>query len=181
VAEIIAKDGHLDAVVHNATSALSPKPVTLADVAMHDLQDHVAVGARGLFLLATLAGPHLKASRGSFVILTSEAGFEGKALLAPYAAVKAAQRGMARALAREWGPQGVRVNCVAPLAMTPAMEEAFMSDPLMQSRVMGRNPLGRLGDPTEDIGPVVEFLLSGRAAFVTGNTLMVDGGSCPIS
>jgi 3-oxoacyl-[acyl-carrier protein] reductase len=181
VAEIVATEGRLDAVVHNATSALSPKPVVLAELPLAELQDHVAVSARAMYLLAHAAFSALEDSRGTFIILTSEAGFEGKAKLSPYAAVKAAQRGMARALAREWGPRGVRVNCVAPLASTPAMVTAFELDPAMEARLMGRNPLGRLGDAVDDIGPVVTFLLSDDARYLTGNTLMADGGSCPIN
>jgi NAD(P)-dependent dehydrogenase (short-subunit alcohol dehydrogenase family) len=88
---------------------------------------------------------------------------------------------MARALAREWGPEGVRVNCVAPLAATPAMEEAFERDPAMAARVLGRNPLGRLGDAADDVGPVVRFLLSDDARYVNGMTVMADGASCPIT
>ena len=92
-----------------------------------------------------------------------------------------AESGLMRSLAREWGPEGVRVNAVAPLAMTPAMEKAFVSDPAMEARVMSRNPLRRLGDPADDIGSAVRFLLSDDAAYVTGQTLMIDGGSCPIT
>jgi len=113
--------------------------------------------------------------------MTSEAGFEGKKLLAAYATIKASQRGMMRALAREWGPEGVRVNAVAPLAMTPAMENAFVSDPQMEARVNSRIPLRRVGDPVEDVGPVVRFLLGDDARYLTGQTLMIDGGSCSIS
>jgi NAD(P)-dependent dehydrogenase (short-subunit alcohol dehydrogenase family) len=75
----------------------------------------------------------------------------------------------------------VRVNCIAPLATTPALEQALELDPEMAARLMGRNPLRRLGDPDGDIGPVVRFLLSADAAYVTGNTVMVDGGACPIN
>lgn len=178
---VVARDGRLDGLVHNATSALSPRPVRFAELPMDDWQNHIAVSLRGSWLLARAAHRHLADSAGSYVLLTSEAGFEGKARLAPYAAVKAAQRGFARALAREWGPDGIRVNCLAPLAMTPAMEEAFALDQAMEARVVERIPLGRLGDATDDIGPVARFLLSSDSRFVTGNTLMVDGGSCPIS
>jgi 3-oxoacyl-[acyl-carrier protein] reductase len=183
IATVVTTSGRLDGVVHNATSGLSPVPGHLADVALADLADHVAVSLRGTYLLARAALPHLAASAagGSLVVLTSEAGFEGKARLPAYAAVKAAQRGVVRALAREWGPRGVRVNALAPLAATPAMVTAFERDPAMEARVMGRNPLGRLGDAADDIGPVARFLLSPDARFVTGNTLMADGGSCPIS
>ena len=106
VARLVEAEGRLDGVVHNATSALSPKPVQLAQVPVAELRDHSAVSVRGSWLLARAAYPHLVASGGSLLLLTSEAGFEGKARLSPYAAVKAMQRGLARALAREWGADG---------------------------------------------------------------------------
>jgi 3-oxoacyl-[acyl-carrier protein] reductase len=181
VGAVVASDGRLDGVVHNATSGLSPRPADLAEVALADVADHVAVSLRGTYLLAHAAFAHLRAARGAYVVLTSEAGFEGKARLPVYAAVKGAQRGVARALAREWGPAGVRVNCVAPLAATPAMEQAFLEEPAMAERVLGRNPLGRLGDAADDIGPVVRFLLSDDARYVNGGTVMADGASCPVT
>ena len=178
---VVEEDLRLDAVVHNSTSGLSPVPVDPTAVPLADLRDHLGVSVTGLRHLATAALPHLTATAGSMVVLTSEAGFEGKARLAPYAAVKAAQRGIVRALAREWGPVGVRVNCVAPLAATSAMERAFDLDPDMAARVLGRIPLGRLGDPQRDVGEVVRLLISDETRFVTGASLMVDGGSCPIA
>lgn len=181
VATVVAASGRLDGVVHNATSGLSPIPGPLPDLPLADLRDHVAVSVRGTYLLAREALPHLRAAGGSLVVLTSEAGFEGKAKLPAYAAVKAAQRGLVRGLAREWGPLGVRVNALAPLASTPAMVTALERDPAMEARVMGRNPLGRLGDAVADIGPVARFLLSDEARFVTGVTVMADGGSCPVT
>jgi NAD(P)-dependent dehydrogenase (short-subunit alcohol dehydrogenase family) len=172
----------LHGVVHNSTSGYSSTAQAPGDVPIAELEDQIAVSLRGTYLLARTAFPLLRDSGGgSYVVMTSEAGFEGKKLLAAYAMVKAAQRGLTRSLAREWGPAGVRVNGVAPLAMTPAMEKAFVSDPAMEKRVMGRNPLQRLGDPIEDVGTAVRFLLSAEARYVTGQTLMVDGGSCPVT
>jgi len=181
IARIIETDGRLDGIVHNATSGLSPTPTSLTEVPFADVADHVRVSLRGTYLLAAAGYPHLVATQGSFVALTSEAGFEGKARLPVYAAVKAAQRGVIRSLAREWGPTGARANCVAPLASTPAMTAAFSNDPAMATRVLARNPLDRLGDAEADIGPVVRFLLSDESRYVTGMTLMADGGSCPIT
>lgn len=179
IATILEADRRLDGVVHNATSGLSPVPVALAEVSLADFQDHVNVALRALHSLARASFEALKASQGSLLLMTSEAGFEGKAKLSPYAGVKGAQRGFARALAREWGRDGVRVNAIAPLASTPAMDRAFEMDPAMAERILGRNPLRRLGDSTEDIGRAARFLLSDDARYVTGHTLMVDGGSCP--
>jgi 3-oxoacyl-[acyl-carrier protein] reductase len=181
VAAVLARDGRLDALAHNATSALSPKPAALREVSLSDVRDHVAVSLRGAYLLARAARAPLRASRGAYLLLTSEAGFEGKARLPVYAAVKAAQRGFARALAREWGVDGIRVNCLAPLAASPALERAFALDPAMQARVLGRLPLGALGDPVGDVGAAARFLLSDDARYVTGHTLMADGGSCPVT
>lgn len=178
---ISATSGRLDGVVHNATSGLSSVPSALGDITPGDLESHLAVSVTGLHLLARTAFPLLVRTRGSLVVTTSEAGFEGKARLPAYATVKAAQRGLVRTLAREWGPSGVRANAIAPLAMTDAMERAFELDPSMSDRVLGRLPLRRLGDARADIGPVVRFLLGDDARYVTAQTIMVDGGSCPIS
>lgn len=177
----VAASGGLDGIVHNATSGLSSQARSVADVTVDQLEDHVRVATRGLYLLARHGFALLAERHGSMVVLTSEAGFEGKRLLAPYAMVKAQQRGLVGVLAREWGPAGVRINAVAPLADSPAMQRAFVSDPHMEQRVMGRIPLGRLGDAADDIGVAVRFLLGDDARFVTGQTLMVDGGSCPIT
>ncbi len=177
---VVEGDGRLTGVVHNATSALSPLPVVSATIRLEDLRSHVAVSVRGAYLLAREAHPHLVAARGSMVLLTSEAGFQGSMRLAPYAAAKAAVRGLARAWAREWGPDGVRVNCVAPLASSPALELALAKDSTMADRVLGRHPLGYFGDPVGDIGPVVRFLLSDDARYVTGATIMADGGNFPV-
>jgi NAD(P)-dependent dehydrogenase (short-subunit alcohol dehydrogenase family) len=181
VAAVLARDGRLDAVVHNATSGESPKPVPLATLPLADFRSHVRVSLGGSWLLARAAHEALKESRGHYVILTSEAGFEGKRLLPAYAAVKASQRGFARALAREWGPDGITVNSVAPLAMTPAMDRAFVLEPAMEKRVKSRISLGRVGDAATDVGPIVAALLSPGMSYLTGNTLMADGGSCPIT
>ena len=181
IAEVVASDGRLDAIAHNATSGFSPKPASLREIALAELRDHIAVSLRGAYLLARAAHPHLRDARGALLLLTSEAGFEGKARLPVYAAVKAAQRGFARALAREWGAAGIRVNCLAPLAASPAMERAFALDPSMSERVLGRLPLGALGDVVTEVGAAARFLLSDEARYVTGHTLMADGGSCPVT
>ena len=180
VEAVVSDDGGLTGVVHNSTSGRSPVPVDPATVPLADLRDHVAVSVRGAYLMARHAYPHLVASGGSMVLLTSEAGFQGSVRLAPYATVKGAVRGLARAWAREWGPDGVRVNCVAPLANSPALELAMAADPTMHARVLGRHPFGRFGDPVGDVGPVVRFLLSEDARYVTGATIMADGGNFPI-
>ena len=106
----------------------------------------------------------------------SQQGIEGSHTFPAYSAVKAAQRGFIRSLAREWGPDGVRVNGVAPLGMTPAMEVAYRDNPALEQRLQSRVALRRIGDPALDIGPTVAFLGSDLARYVTGQVLVVDGG-----
>jgi len=101
---------------------------------------------------------------------------EGSASLPVYAMVKAAQRTLAKGLAAEWGADGIRVNCIAPVALTPAMERAYGENPVLHERLLERTPLGRIGDPLDDVGPVAVFLASEMARFITGQTLCVDGG-----
>ncbi len=113
---------------------------------------------------------------GSLILLTSPAGMEGSGNLPLYATVKGAQRGLLKSLAREWGPHGVRVNAIAPVAWTPAMNAATEANPTLEARLIARTPLGRIGSSEDDIGPVAVFLASPLARHVTGQTICADGG-----
>ncbi len=179
VATVVDESGRIDGLVHNATSDYSSTPGALGDAPLAMIEDQIAVNLRGLYLLGRATFEPLRAAGGAVVVLVSDAAFAGKPLRPVYAMAKAAQRGIVRVLAREWGPLGVRVNCVAPLSTSPAMDR-FLEEPGNQALLLGRIPVGRLGDPTGDIGPVVRFLLSDDARYVTGQTIMVDGGSAPI-
>jgi 3-oxoacyl-[acyl-carrier protein] reductase len=168
--------GGLDHVVHNASSGRSSEVHHLADVDEALWLDHAGVALIALHRLCRAAHPHLKASNGSLLVLTSPAGIEGTDTLPLYGVVKAGQRGFLKALAREWGPHGIRVNGLAPLAATPAMVNAFIEDPTLEAKLAASTPLGRLGDSETDIGPVAAFLCSDAARYVTGQTLVVSGG-----
>ena len=109
-------------------------------------------------------------------MLTSVDGIEGDEDLPLYSAVKGAQRGFVKSLAREWGPSGVRVNGLAPLAMTPALERAVERDATLLPRISQLVPLRRFGDPADDIGPAAVFLCSDQSRYITGQTLIVSGG-----
>ena len=110
------------------------------------------------------------------ILMTSPAGMDGSLMLPAYGVVKAALRGFAKSLAREWAPIGVNVNLVSPLARTPALDKAYRENPGMEERIAGLVPLGRVGDPETDIGPAVAFLAGDGARYITGQTLVVDGG-----
>jgi 3-oxoacyl-[acyl-carrier protein] reductase len=168
--------GGLDALVHNAISNRSNEPVDVEAAAPSLWEEHAAVSVRALLHLVRAAHRPLTERGGAMVVLQSPAGIQGSADRPLYAMVKGAQRGFVKSLAREWGPDGVRVNGVAPLAMSPALEAAFDRDPGMQQRLAAVIPLGWFGDPEHDIGPAVAFLCGPAARYITGQTLVVSGG-----
>ncbi|MEQ8840514.1 MAG: SDR family oxidoreductase [Acidimicrobiales bacterium] len=175
VATAIADHGRLDVMVHNAVSPPGP-PRQIQDVDDETIALQIATSTTAAFHCAQAAFPYLRADYGTFILLTSPAGIEGSGHLPMYGTVKGAQRGILKSLAREWGPAGVRVNAIAPVAWTPAMDVATEANPTLEARLRGRTPLQRIGDPTDDIGPVAVFLASPMARHMTGQTLAVDGG-----
>ena len=172
----VTRFGHLDGLVHNATSRFSSVVSPLDSLTDEALDDHLAVSVNGGFNCAKAALPHLRESRGRLVLMTSPAAMEGSATIPAYGMVKGALRGLAKSLALEEGPHGVNVTCVSPLAVTPAMYLAYQSNPDLEARLKKLVPLGWVGDPLLDIAPVVTFLLGDGARYINGQTLVVDGG-----
>lgn len=177
VAAALDRYGRLDAVVHNATSARSSHPTALPDVTDESWDEQVAVALDAAFHLAQASRAALAATAGSFVVMVSTAGIEGSAPLPVYSAVKGAQRAFVKGLAREWGPQGIRVNGVAPVAVSRAMAEFFEKEPEAADGLARRAALRRLGDAEADIGRAVTFLAGPDSRFVSGQVLVVNGGA----
>jgi 3-oxoacyl-[acyl-carrier protein] reductase len=175
VAFTVETFGRLDCLVHNAVSGVGP-PTEIQDIEPELWQGMVASAVRASFDCAQVAYPHLKAAQGSYLLITSATGIEGSPYLPVYGMVKAAQRGFGKSLAREWGPVGIRVNLIGPVAMTPALVVAYKANPVLEARLVKRTPLQRVGDPATDIGPAAVFFASDLARFVAGQTLIVDGG-----
>ena len=175
VTAAVERFGGLDVMVHNAVSPPGP-PRPLQLTGSDTIGPQIATATTATYLCARASLAHLRRRPGTMILLTSPAGVEGSGNLPVYGTVKAAQRGILKSLAREWGPLGVRVNAIAPVARTPAMDAAAAANPELEKRLVGRTPLGRIGDATEDIGPVAVFLASDNARYVTGQTLVADGG-----
>lgn len=170
--------GGLQIMVHNAFRGASPHRLEDADLERH--WSHMSrTGVWGVLFTGQSAWPHLRqsGSAGRFIIVSSPSGIEGSANIPLYSPVKAAERAIAKSLAREWGPVGVTVNCIAPVAASPALLTAFDRAPALKSAIESRTPLGRVGDPDTDIGSVALFLASDDSSYVSGQTIVCDGGS----
>ncbi|HZR14529.1 MAG TPA: SDR family oxidoreductase [Acidimicrobiia bacterium] len=173
----VRRFGALHVMVHNAyAGGIAHR---LEDVGAELWEQSSRTAVWGSFYCAQLAFPHLRdaGARGRLVLVTSPAGVEGSANIPLYAPVKAAQRAMSKSLAREWGRYGITVNCIAPVAETPALARAFELTPELKGRLEARTPLGRVGDAERDVGGVVAFLASDDAGYVTAQTIVCDGGS----
>ncbi len=176
VAAAIETYGGLDTMVHNALAHAGP-PREIEDVPDDSWRSMMDTALRASYHCAQAAFAQLRARGGNLILITSAAGVEGSPYIPAYGVVKAAQRGLAKSLAREWGPLGIRVNCIGPVAMTPAMKISAEKSPVFTDGLLiGRTPLRRIGDPEPDIGPVAVFLASDLSRYVTGQTIMVDGG-----
>ena len=174
VAAAVDAFGRLDILVNNA-HASRQAPLLETTQAMLDLS--FGTGFYPTFWLMKAAHPHLAAQRGSVINFASGAGIDGQVTQGAYAAAKEAIRAISRVAANEWGGDGINVNIISPLALTEGVEAYMKANPGMEKTLLARTPLGRFEDPEQDIGRVAVFLASEDAAYVTGQTLMVDGGT----
>jgi NAD(P)-dependent dehydrogenase (short-subunit alcohol dehydrogenase family) len=175
VAAALERFGRLDVLVNNAIATRAAGPFT-----EHSDEDYDLVfdtGPRATFRLMKAAFPHLAAAGGGSVVnLGSSAGTEGQAGWATYAAAKEAIRGFSKVAATEWGGAKVRVNIVCPFANSEGAQLWEQFDPDSYNAALAKVPLQRIGDTRTDVGALVAFLVSDDATYITGQTIMIDGG-----
>jgi NAD(P)-dependent dehydrogenase (short-subunit alcohol dehydrogenase family) len=134
------------------------------------------VNLKGLFFLSQRVARRMKGSGGGRIVnIASQNGVIGYYKRAAYCSSKAGVVNLTRVLALEWAEHGINVNAVGPTFILTPLTQSTFDDPQMRQDLLGRIPLGRVGQPEDVVGAVV-FLASPAAAMVTGHTLMVDGG-----
>ncbi|HKU85539.1 MAG TPA: SDR family oxidoreductase [Casimicrobiaceae bacterium] len=173
VEQLAAAVGEVDVLINNA-GVLVYEP--LLDLQWDDLQRVVSINLSGAIALTRLVGAGMVTrGRGAIVHTGSQLTFNGAEFRAVYAATKAGISQFVKTAALEWGRHGVRVNCVAPGRTLTAMNRHLLQKPDEYAEALKRIPLGRFGQPT-DIANAFVFMASDASAYVTGHTLVVDGG-----
>lgn len=167
--------GRIDVLVCNAAS--NPVFGPLIKVPDEAFDKIMLTNVKSVFWLANMAIPQMARQGGGAVVIISSIGaLRGSNVNGLYGTSKAAEVGLCRALAVEWGPSNVRVNCILPGLVKTDFARALWEDEERRKRREQATPLRRLGEP-KDIGGVAVFLASEAAAFITGQMIIADGGT----
>ncbi len=166
--------GGIDILVCNA--AINPIYGPMSEASDEAFDKIMATNVRSVFQLCNMVCPGMaERGGGSVILISSIAGLRGNGVIGLYGVSKAAEAQLARNLAVEWGPNKIRVNAIAPGLVRTDFARALWEDPERLRRSEERNPLRRLGEP-EDIAGVALFLAGRGSAYVTGQTIVADGG-----
>ena len=166
--------GKIDILVCNA--AVNPYFGPLLDITDEAFDKIMASNVKSnIWLCAGVIPAMDERGNGSVVIISSIGGLRGSTVIGAYGISKAADFALARSLAGEWGPKGVRVNCVAPGLVKTDFARALWEDEERLKRRCATTPLRRIGEPDEIAGAVA-YLGSDASSFMTGQTIVVDGG-----
>jgi len=167
--------GEIDILVNNAGINMKKEAVKVTNREYHDI---VQTNQTAVFALTREIGKAMIARRfGNIIMISSMASHYGIPKVIAYTASKSAVEGMTRALAVEWSPHGVRVNCIAPgFIATDMSANALDNDPERKKKVLARTPMGKLGEPN-DVANAALFLASSQSKYITGIVLPVDGGN----
>ena len=176
VDETVRRWGTVDVLVNNA-HGFGPR-APLDEIPDEQFDMSWRTGVKGTWWAMNAVKPLMAARGGGRIVnmgsLVVEQGHRG---LGEYAAAKGGITALSRVAAREWGPLGITVNVIYPAAASKRGLDFMQRDPQAFERLMAARPIGRLGDPEEDVAPVALFLASDESRFLTGNVLYADGGA----
>jgi NAD(P)-dependent dehydrogenase (short-subunit alcohol dehydrogenase family) len=173
-ADVVDKWGRIDGLIANAGLANSVGGASYNDITVDQWDRMMQVNVRGTWLTCRAVAPHMqKQKRGSIVTVSSDTTIWGSPKLLHYVTSKGAIEAFTRAMARELGPDGVRINCVAPGLLN---NEATAGVPKEKREWNIQNRAIRREGMPEDIVGLVSFLLSDDASFITGQVIVADGG-----
>jgi len=177
IEEVVAKFGKIDVLINNAHAS---RQANFEDITQEDIDFSFGTGFYPTFYLMKAAFPYLKETKGNIINFASSSGLLGQKTQTAYAAAKEAIRAISKVAANEWGEYGINVNIICPMASTPGVRTWAEEYPEMYQAALAQIPLGRWGDPENDIGPAAVFLASEDSKYITGQTIMVDGGQTQI-
>jgi NAD(P)-dependent dehydrogenase (short-subunit alcohol dehydrogenase family) len=166
--------GKIDILVCNA--AINPHYGSLADLSDQAFERMMTNNVLSNLWLSKMVAPEMRERHdGAIIFIISIGALKASTVIGMYGVTKAADFALCRSLAAEWGPDGVRVNCIAPGLIETDFARALYENPERRARVEGETPLRRLGQPI-DIAGTALLLASPAGAFITGTTIVVDGG-----
>lgn len=174
VDQTLATWGRIDSLVCNAaTNPVYGTTQEMTDEAWDKIMD---TNVKGTFWLTQMVMPHMaERGDGNVILLSSIAGIRGNTVIGTYGVSKAAEAALARNLAVEWGPKGIRVNAIAPGLIRTDFAKALTDDPVRVKRAEEKTPLRRIGEPV-DIAGLAVFLATPASAYITGQVIVADGG-----
>lgn len=174
VASAVDRFGTVDILVNNAQ--IQRQQVSFEDTSDDDMDVVLTSGIHATFYFMQACLPQLRKSGGKVINVASAAGLLGHPGWTSYAVAKEGIRALTKVAAREWGVHKINVNAICPAAETPSFRLWRDANPELAKEMTDAIPLGHLGDPEADIGRAVVFLASNDSDFITGMTMMVDGG-----
>ena len=174
VDRVLDEWGRIDILVNNAGLNIRQFAVDVTEEAWDKVVD---TDLKGVFFCSQAVGRHMVArgGGGKIINISSQLGVVGEPQRIAYCASKAGVVNVTRVLALEWAPHGINVNAIAPTYVRTPLVDTLLADEAVRESIVRRIPMGRVAEP-EEIAGVVVFLASPASDFVTGHTLLVDGG-----
>jgi NAD(P)-dependent dehydrogenase (short-subunit alcohol dehydrogenase family) len=174
VAGTVKQWGRVDILVCNA--AVNPAYGPMEKLSDDQFDKIITSNVKSTLWLCNLTMPGMaERGGGAVVIVSSIGGLRGSPVIGMYGVSKAADFALCRALAVEWGPRNVRINCIAPGLVQTDFARALWENPENRAKREAGTPLRRIGQPDE-IGPIAAFLASSASSFITGQVIVADGG-----